>query len=113
MFILKSHEHPDTALFWNKLPMIKKNCFAHFARKGTDKWYHEEEELSRRMKEHRPESYKSVETKVLMQYTPDVAKKWHKDNKVKVLEWSSQWTDLHHIKICRLKKRVRVRKPTN
>jgi transposase len=44
-----------------------------------------------------------------------VVAKWLKDNKVKVLEWSSQSPDLNPVEHvwAELKKRVRARRPTN
>ena len=47
--------------------------------------------------------------------TYKVVAKWLKDNKVMVLEWSSQSPDLNPIEnlLAELKKRVRARRPTN
>ena len=48
-------------------------------------------------------------------HTSKVVEKWHKDNKVKVLEWSSQSPDLNPIENlwAELKKCVQARRPTN
>ena len=48
-------------------------------------------------------------------HTSKVVAKWLKGNNVKVLEWSSQIPDLHHIENvwAELKRHVRARWPTN
>ena len=48
-------------------------------------------------------------------HTSNVLAKWLKDNKVKVLEWPSQSSDLNPMEnLCKeLKKHVRARRPTN
>ena len=48
-------------------------------------------------------------------HTSKVVTKWLKDNKVEVLEWPSQSTDLNYIENlwAELKKHVRARRPTN
>ena len=50
-----------------------------------------------------------------LKHTSKVVAKWHKDNKVKVLERLSQILDLNPIENvwAELKKRVRARRPTN
>ena len=50
-----------------------------------------------------------------LKHTSKVVAKWLKDNKVKVLEWSSQSHDLNPIENvwAELKKHVRARWPTN
>ena len=49
------------------------------------------------------------------QNTSKVVAKWPKDNKVKILEWSSQNPDFNPIEHlwAELKRRVRARRPTN
>ena len=48
-------------------------------------------------------------------HTSNAVAKWHKDNKVKILEWQSQSLELNPIERfwAELKKRVRARRPTN